>query len=211
VIKIQTVARAYIARVICQRKRHRNERRARQRAEQIQNRRDIERRERDRREDEQTGGKWHSVKGRKNDQPPTPPVQEAPRMRGRIQNWIDHKDYGFVNVDGGGRLFFHRNRISEHGYNPSRDDIVQFDIITNRGRDECGNVSRVSAVRYTGRIQNWVSNKNFGFINVNGGGRIFIHSRHVTEDNYIPSRGDNVEFTIVSSNGRQEANQLVHV
>ena len=216
VIQIQKVFRSYIVR---KRIRHRNERRARQRAEQIQNRRDIERRERNHKE-EQNAGEWHSVRGRRNTTQNVPPVvapsphavaRAAPRMRGRIQNWINHKDFGFINVDGGARLFIHRNRISQHGYIPSRGDFVEFDIMTNHGSDEACNLTLVPPEKHRGRIQNWISKENYGFIDVQGGGRLFIHIRRINEDNYIPRKGDVVEFNIITSRGKQEASELTRV
>ena len=52
---------------------------------------------------------------------------------------------------------------------------------------------------YEGVIKSWKSDKGFGFIHPNGGGKdIFIHIRDLQHANYQPQQGDNVFFKVVA-------------
>ena len=226
VIKIQTVARGYIARVVTARIRSRMARRARQRAADVPHRRQAERRQalREEEKDVQDDEGWTHV-GRRPDpvvvlEPvvvPAPVVEQGPRrVTGSIDRWFDDRGYGFIRIAGRrDNLYIREQNIRNRDYVPSRGDEVSCIVLTEGRRDEAGDLA---PVRYTGTIQNWLDAKDFGFIDVDGGGRLFIHLKNVRgydhrsrSSDYTPRPRERVEFGQVSNRGRMEATDLIQI
>ena len=47
-------------------------------------------------------------------------------MQGKIEKWINEKNFGFINIGEAKGLFFHRNELVE-GYSPKEGDTVEFE------------------------------------------------------------------------------------
>ena len=47
-------------------------------------------------------------------------------MEGKIEKWIDDKNFGFIDIGEAKGLFFHRNELAE-GYTPKEGDRVEFE------------------------------------------------------------------------------------
>ena len=47
-------------------------------------------------------------------------------MEGKIEKWLNEKNFGFINTGEEKSLFFHRNEVTE-GYNPKEGDLVEFE------------------------------------------------------------------------------------
>ena len=59
---------------------------------------------------------------------------------GTVKFYNEKKGFGFIEVEGGEELFFHKSGIREHGhFGIQKDDRVSFDIKeTNRGPQAYG-------------------------------------------------------------------------
>ena len=214
-IRIQTIVRSFIARVIYQRMRNTLQ------VEEVTTQPTwaSECEESDSDSEDQTNeseintGAWHNVGGAVAavaEEEVTEPV----RVRGTIQNWIHAKtySYGFIDMYSGGRMFIHEKNM-RNPFTPNRGEEVEFEVISRDGRDEAVDLT---SVRYTGSIQRWLGNKDFGFIDVHGGERLFIHLKNVRgydpktrSCDYTPRQGHRVEFSLTTTRGRDEALDLV--
>ena len=145
-----------------------------------------------------------------------PAVRQPLRVTGSIDRWFYDRGYGFIRIAGRrDNLYIREQNIRDRDYVPSRGDEVSCIVLTEGRRDEAGDLA---PVRYTGTIQNWLQAKDFGFIDVDGSGRLFIHLKNVRgyerstmSSAYVPRPGDRVEFGQVSNRGRMEASDLIHI
>jgi uncharacterized membrane protein YsdA (DUF1294 family)/cold shock CspA family protein len=63
----------------------------------------------------------------------------------------------------------------------------------------------------TGRITSWERAKGYGFVQVHGGPRVFLHVRDFAERHKAPDVGDVILFTLgANHNGRSCATRAVH-
>ena len=61
--------------------------------------------------------------------------------RGRVAEYDDHKGYGHLEVEGGGRLFFHCTAIADGSRTIAVGAEVEFEAVTDpRGRPEAADV-----------------------------------------------------------------------
>lgn len=62
-------------------------------------------------------------------------------LRGRVAEYDDHKGYGELEVEGGGRLFFHCTAIADGSRTIPVGIDVDYDAATDpRGKPEAANV-----------------------------------------------------------------------
>jgi cold shock CspA family protein len=154
---IQSTYRGYIARIISARKKHRLEKRVRQRLAAKQ-RPKASTKQDDEPAPPQTGD-WQVARGRRKEQNHsvyTPPQtgggsrwsrgdrrqdrQEPDRESGTIQNWMPRNSYGFIDRDGGGKRMFIHERNLEPGSTPRRGDRVSYIVTNVDGRNEATNL-----------------------------------------------------------------------
>lgn len=67
-------------------------------------------------------------------------------LRGRVAEYDDHKGYGYLEVGGGGRLFFHCTAIAD-GSRTIREGVeVEYEAVTDpRGKPEAADVRPLPA------------------------------------------------------------------
>ena len=154
---IQSTYRGYIARIISARKKHRLEKRVRQRLAAKQ-RPKASTKQDDEPTPPHTGG-WQVAGGRRKEQNHsvyTPPQtgggsrrsrgdrrqdrQEPDRESGIIQNWMHRNSYGFIDRDGGGKRMFIHERNLESDSTPRRGDRVSYIVTNVDGRNEATNL-----------------------------------------------------------------------
>ena len=67
-------------------------------------------------------------------------------LRGRVAAYDDHKGYGYLEVDGGGRLFFHCTAIADGSRTIPVGVEVEYEAVTDpRGKPEAAAVRPLSA------------------------------------------------------------------
>jgi CspA family cold shock protein len=62
-------------------------------------------------------------------------------MTGVVKWFNDAKGYGFIQTEAGNDVFVHFSAITGNGYRSLREgQQVQFDVVTERGRERAANV-----------------------------------------------------------------------
>jgi cold shock protein len=62
-------------------------------------------------------------------------------LRGRVAEYDDHKGYGYLDVEGGGRLFFHCTAIADGSRTIPEGVDVEYEAVTDpRGKPEAAAV-----------------------------------------------------------------------
>eukprot|EP00746_Dinoflagellata_sp_MGD_P005836 gnl/MRDRNA2_/MRDRNA2_111317_c0_seq1.p1 gnl/MRDRNA2_/MRDRNA2_111317_c0~~gnl/MRDRNA2_/MRDRNA2_111317_c0_seq1.p1 ORF type:complete len:491 (+),score=88.89 gnl/MRDRNA2_/MRDRNA2_111317_c0_seq1:69-1541(+) len=130
---------------------------------------------------------------------------------GRVKNWNDQKQFGFIVSNSGGEdLFCHASCLVEGGQLMPGDRVMFLREYNSRnGKYRAVKVKKLAVQRkepakdFEGKIAYWNSEKGYGFIAAaDGSGEIFCHVSALTDGDGSVRQGDQVKYNKVENNRR---------
>jgi cold shock CspA family protein len=131
-------------------------------------------------------------------------------VSGRVKVFFEEKDYGFIALESGNDVFFHRKSL-DAGVSVERNDTVEVNISEDRsGKVRVNHVDLIKKAtsKVCGRVKVFFEEKDYGFIALESGNEVFFH-RTSLDVGLSVGRNDIVE--VIISEDRSGKARVNHV